>query len=979
MMEMPHKISLRDLIAGIDVSRIDGDHDIDITDVVSDSRLAGPGHLFFALDGDRVDGRHFIEEAHRSGAAAVMGEAPIEAPPGCTGITIPNVRAVIGTIASRFFDHPSDRLVTIGVTGTNGKTTITYLLDAILRSAGMSPGVVGTISHRFGGRTLKAVNTTPEAPELQRILDEMTEAGTTHAVMEVSSHGLALGRVNGCRFNVGVFTNLSQDHLDFHKTMESYLEAKSRLFTSLLFPGQGMEEPAAVINIDDPAGARLAGMTAAHVITYGIDGDAAIRPSRFDILPDRIEADIEGCGEPMHIRSKLIGRFNLYNILAATGAACALGIDPRAIAAGIEGAAPVPGRLELVAEAEGRRFFIDYAHTPDALDQVLQSLSALGKGRLITVFGCGGDRDPEKRPVMGGRVAKWSGVAVVTSDNPRSEDPQSIIDAIEPGLAGAGSRRVEPWTLPSGPSGKCYCVEPDRHRAIALAAAAAVEGDTVLVAGKGHEDYQIIGSSRLHFDDREEIGRVLDEETASFSVQDACKAVAGEILTGRPEARLAGLSTDSRAIKAGELFIPISGERFDGHDFIDAAMKAGAAGAFLEPGHRELVPGIPKGRAIIRVADALRALGDLAAARRISLSLPVVAITGTNGKTTTREMTASIFDTTKKVLRPLANFNNLVGLPLTLLRLKPSHEIAVVELGMSERGEIRRLTEIAKPDVGVITCVGPAHLDGLGSVEAVALAKAEILESMAPGAAAVLNKDDLYYDTMRSKWGGRLLTFGVREGSDVRAERIVDRGFAGFTVLIEVLGETIEANLHILGRQNIANALAAAAAAAALGTGLDEIRRGLERFRPFPRRMNMVQLRDGGVLVDDTYNANPRSMEAALRTSAALPGRGDLVAILGDMLELGGRAAEYHEAAGRLLAECGYDQLFALGRWAEVLSAGARAEGMEAKNIHLCGSRQEIVEAIGKTLKPEDRILVKGSRGMAMELISDAIAERLGR
>ncbi|MFC1889628.1 Mur ligase family protein, partial [Thermodesulfobacteriota bacterium] len=267
-MEMSHRISLKDLIAGIDVSRIDGDRDIDITGVVNDSRLIGPGHLFFALDGDRVDGRHFIEEAHRGGASAVIGEAPLQVPPGCTGVTILDARAVIGTVASRFFDHPSDRLVTIGVTGTNGKTTITYLLESILRSAGMSPGVVGTINYRFGGRTLKAVNTTPEAPELQRILDEMAEDGTTHAVMEISSHGLALG---GCRFNVGVFTNLSQDHLDFHKTMESYLEAKSRLFTSLLFPGQGMDEPIAVINIDDPAGARLAGMTVARVIGYGID------------------------------------------------------------------------------------------------------------------------------------------------------------------------------------------------------------------------------------------------------------------------------------------------------------------------------------------------------------------------------------------------------------------------------------------------------------------------------------------------------------------------------------------------------------------------------------------------------------------------------------------------------------------------------------------------------------------------------------
>jgi UDP-N-acetylmuramyl-tripeptide synthetase len=435
-------------------------------------------------------------------------------------LTAPDTRTALARIAARFHGHPADDLLLIGITGTNGKTTVTYLVDRILSAAGFRVGVIGTIHYRYGDTVTDAPMTTPEAPDLQRILAEMREAGITHVVMEASSHALdpATARLHGCRFDVGVFTNLSQDHLDFHHDMETYWGCKKRLFTHHLTDG---DRPGfAVINLDDPRGRSLAAELDGPVVTTGNGPDCAVtaRVRRTDVTG--ITARFQTPAGAFDCRSPLSGDHNLENLLSAVGAGTALSLPPAAMAAGIESVAAVPGRLERVISDphDPRTVFVDYAHTPDALKNVLTALRPLTRGRLICVFGCGGDRDRDKRPKMGRIAATLSDLAVVTSDNPRSEPPLSIIEEILPGVGMGGERRAEDRgqrtengkrkteargeeTVEGGRRG--FLVESDRRKAIHLAVTEARDGDVVLIAGKGHETYQILGDRTIDFDDRQ--------------------------------------------------------------------------------------------------------------------------------------------------------------------------------------------------------------------------------------------------------------------------------------------------------------------------------------------------------------------------------------------------------------------------------------------------------------------------------------------
>ncbi len=479
------------------------------------SQDVGPGDLFVAIPGTRADGHQFIDMAVRQGAAAVVVRAdraggPITTvpSPGLAVLTAPDTRRALARLAARFYGHPSRDLCLIGITGTNGKTTVTYLVDNILSAAGLRTGVIGTIHYRYGDITLDAPMTTPEAPDLQRMLADMRDAGVTHVVMEASSHALApdLARLDGCRFDVAVFTNLSQDHLDYHRDMATYWACKQRLFTDHLAGGD--RPGTAVINTDDPNGRDLAAALTGPVVTVGGNPGCTVTADVFRNDRTGITARMRTPAGAVDCRSTLSGDHNVENLLCAVGVGTALSIPLTAMAAGIESVTAVPGRLERVpAEAgDDRTVFVDYAHTPDALENVLTALRPLTRGRLITVFGCGGDRDRDKRPKMGRIAATLSDLAGVTSDNPRSEPPLAIIEESLPGVEealGGGQRTADSgqWTDDSGQK-TGVVVAPDRREAIQLAIAEARPGDVVLIAGKGHETYQILGDRTIDFDDK---------------------------------------------------------------------------------------------------------------------------------------------------------------------------------------------------------------------------------------------------------------------------------------------------------------------------------------------------------------------------------------------------------------------------------------------------------------------------------------------
>lgn len=514
-------MKLSELLESLEPEEIMNPSDPVVSSLCHDSRQAKEGGLFFALKGVAFDGHRFIQAAVESGAAAVVVEDLSKVPQGTTAVKVSDARLAMARSAARFHGDATASRPLIGITGTNGKTTTTYLLESIMAAAGVRPAVLGTISYRFGNTAIEASHTTPESTELQAALTQLADAGAGAFVMEVSSHALEQKRVDGCHFDVGIFSNLTRDHLDYHGDMESYLAAKLRLFSELLKEDKIKPRRRAVVNLNDPSGERIVAASAAPVITFAIQRQADVCPVVFSSTVNGISGTLKTPKGELSFSSRLLGRFNLSNILAAVTAGIALDLPLDAIKAGIEGHATVPGRLERVENRSGVTCLVDYAHTGDALENVLTTLKEVATGRIITVFGCGGDRDNGKRPIMGRIAAELSDLAIVTSDNPRTEDPAKIIEQIRAGitvpeLAGR-VREYELTELAEGFGGKGFVTVENRREAIGLAVRLAKEGDLVLLAGKGHEDYQIIGTVKHHFDDREEAARAFAEMEAKCS------------------------------------------------------------------------------------------------------------------------------------------------------------------------------------------------------------------------------------------------------------------------------------------------------------------------------------------------------------------------------------------------------------------------------------------------------------------------------
>jgi len=468
-------------------------HDVQVNGIQYDSRKVGPENVFVAIRGSAADGHSFIDRAIERGAKVVIMEEDAALSDsffmhaGVVKVVVHDSRKALAIVSANYYGHPSRRLKLIGVTGTNGKTTTTYLIRSILESTGERVGVIGTVGYMIGNETLPATHTTPESPELHQLLATMVQRGCTAAVLEVSSHSLVLHRVHSLGFHVGVFTNLTQDHLDFHGSMEEYFRAKKILFDHL------STTSTAVTNTDDPYGKQIVAATQAAIVTYGVGSPAMITATGVDLRLDGTRLSITRDSAQYHVESSLIGGFNVQNILAAYATGVALGIPDDRIIAGIARVKGVRGRFERIVSPAGWTAVVDYAHTPDALENCLRTIHTMfpkpRTSKIITIFGCGGNRDRGKRPIMGRIASELSDLVIITSDNPRHENPQAIIDDVVGGVV----------------KGKSVHTEVDRRKAVSEGLRRAERGDIVLIAGKGHENYQVIGETKVHLDDREEV------------------------------------------------------------------------------------------------------------------------------------------------------------------------------------------------------------------------------------------------------------------------------------------------------------------------------------------------------------------------------------------------------------------------------------------------------------------------------------------
>ncbi|MBP2644867.1 MAG: murE 2 [Firmicutes bacterium] len=491
--------SICDLILQVPQAEVRGNKEQHITTMTQDSRTAVPGALFVAFSGTKVDGHDYIAAACQKGATAVLVEKEVSVGPDVTVIKVPDTRKAVQVMAPYFYDYPSRKLRLIGVTGTNGKTTTTHLVRAILMKAGFSTGVIGTIHSLIGDRVLPVKNTTPDVIELQSLLAGMVAEGVEYAIMEVSSHALALGRVAGCEFDVAGFTNLTRDHLDFHVTFDNYCKSKAELFKLLVADTSAKKGKAAVVNADDAAGKVMLASSCARNITYGVRQQADFLAQDIQVRADGAKFKVVGQFGTVPLELKLTGVFNVYNVLAAFGIAWAEGIAVETIKQALESFKSVPGRFELVDAGQPYAVIVDYAHTPDGLENILKTARQIANNRIIVVFGCGGDRDRTKRPIMGKLAMDYGDVVIATSDNPRSEEPAGILHEIEVGLHEGQT------------GGKDYEIIIDRKEAIARAIAIAQKGDVVIIAGKGHETYQILKDKTIDFDDREIARQIIGE------------------------------------------------------------------------------------------------------------------------------------------------------------------------------------------------------------------------------------------------------------------------------------------------------------------------------------------------------------------------------------------------------------------------------------------------------------------------------------
>lgn len=965
-------MKLSDLIVDIPEARLIGSTETGRTAVGAvreDSRAIEPGDVFVAVRGLRADGHEYVRAAAEAGAVAVVVEHEVDlSGTDAAQVLVPHGGKALGILTARRAGRPADRLTLIGVTGTNGKTTTTYLIEEILRAAGHRPGVIGTVSYRYGGSEFPAAYTTPTPDELHRVFGAMVDAGCTHAVLEVSSAALAMDRLAGVTFAAAGFSNLTQDHLDLHGSMEAYRAAKRRLFEDHLAP-----DGVAVAVADDAEGpAMLAAAAQARRVAVTLSSDTPALPEGVEVVRaadaestiDGVRARLETPRGPLAIASRaLIGSYNVANAALATALCDAIGIDRDAIVRGIGDLSGVPGRVERVANDAGLDILVDYAHTPDALANVLDAVRPLTRRRLICVFGCGGDRDPGKRPLMGAAVAERADLAVVTSDNPRTEEPRAILDQI----------------LPAVPNP--HFVDVDRQTAIRAAIADACPGDVVVIAGKGHEDYQILadgkgGTYKIHFDDREEAAAAAAQRPR-YALADVTDATGGAA-TG-PDATFSRVVIDGRSAAPGDLYVAIEGERFDGHDFFRQAVENGASGVVAARGKAPA----DLGTSAIEVDDttaALGALGRLARQRwadaRASAgrSAPLVGVTGSTGKTTTKSLMAAALGPLGSVLAPRGSLNNETGVPLSLLGLREYHAAAVIEMGMRGLGQIAYLVGLAEPTVSVVVNAGTAHLSELGTTDNIARAKSEIYAGIGErgGVAIAPASDERLLAPARAS-GARVITFGeADEDPDVALLEYHPTG-GGADIVLAYHEQRVAGSLRMVGRHNGINAACAIAAALAAGVEFERAVAELPRAQPPEMRAEIRDVAGRKVMVD-CYNANPQSMGAALATLTEVRGGHRAIAVVGDMLELGDLADKAHREAGADAARRGVT-VVGVGELGKLIVEGARDAGGDAV---VAEDPAQAAQLAFERTSLGDWLLVKASRGMRLERVVEALARLTG-
>ena len=909
----------------------------DILGILQDSRKIEKGFLFVCLATTREDKNEYIEDAIQRGAVAVLSNEPMNK--SVPVLVSSSVKEDALKLAQVFYAQIPQNLV--AVTGTNGKTSTVFFVRQIIEALGSKAGSMGTLGTQSPDYNAYSGMTTTDGLSIYHDLNKMAQTGVEYVAIEASSHGLDQNRLAGLSFKASAFTNLTRDHLDYHGNMENYLKAKMKLFTDLT-------EKVAVLNADIdvfPTIEKVCIEKGLTVISYGHNG-RNIQLLQQDLREDGQNLSFKVNGKDYSVSLPVAGIFQGMNLLAAIGLIMSLGFDIEQIIPALSYIHSPSGRMECVAKApSGASIFVDYAHTPDGLETALNSLRKHTTGKLWVVFGCGGNRDSGKRPMMGEIAARLADKVIVTDDNPRFEDPSSIRKAI---------LKACPQAQEIG----------NRANAILKAVRALKAGDDLLIAGKGHEEGQIIRGIVYPFNDKVQAilaVRTLVEKPL-WTSEEMKMATGGK----SHQAFVAyGLSIDSRTIQAGDLYVALKGEKTDGHIYVEEAIRKGAVAAIVS---RDL-PEVTDGQRLFFVSNTDLALNDMAVYATENSTARMIGITGSSGKTTTKEIVRKALEGQGNVHATKGNLNNNWGVPLTLACMPRLSDYAVIEMGMNHASELEYLSYLVKPDISLITMIGSAHHEFFKTLEEIAAAKAEIFIHMKKTGTVILNKEDKFFEFLKNKaleqGIKKINSFGKTEDCDYILEKYEETETGSIlTIKIKGVEKTIETQMQ--GEHFAMDIVAALGVVSAVGGNLDKAVQNISGIQPFGGRGQKDTLTYQNkkiCVIDDAYNANPSSMEASLRVLGKVAGR--KIAVLGDMLELGELSEQFHLKIAQLINENHIDKVFVIGGEMAKMFKTLSPE----KQGKSCSDIDELFSALTAEIQEGDTLLLKGSHSMNLTAV----------
>ena len=937
--------------------------------IKTDTKRIASGDIFACIKGFHVDGHSFVNEAISKGSSIIVSEYIQYV--DITQIIVNNTRLATAVIARCLYDNPSQKIDLIGVTGTNGKTTTTFILEQLYTEMGYKTGLIGTLGYKIGNEMFQTEHTTPDIVELNEILYKMSESGCQIVIMEVSSHALALERVYGLSFKVGIFTNLSQDHLDFHADMNEYGWVKYKLF-EMVAANNGI----CIINTDDEFGKIIFQKLNCKKIKYYMNEDnlSGWRINDIRLSPDSSQFNLQNKDHTfLNIKSSIIGKFNIYNLTAAliTVATTTLLLKNNLIKSEsqllqefvqllhkIDKIKPIKGRIEKIENDQNLDIFVDYAHTPDALATIIDTVREFTRKRVICVWGCGGNRDKDKRAKMALISIEKADLTIITNDNPRLEFPADIIRDI-----------IQPLKFEDS-----YFIIRDRDEAIKAAVILAQSGDAVIIAGKGHETYQEIGNVKYKFDDRKQIEKHIRWEkkyrssnsssnkqqilTIPIDLLNIEKLLNKPIRNNHLQDNLPlfrYVSTDSRNINTDTLFFALKGENFDGADFVDDVIKKSRDNWCVinnevrmnNSEYNEFYTDVENNK--IYVDDTIKVYGKLAQKYLKLFGAKIIAITGSTGKTTTKEILWNILSTDEfACFKSHENENNKIGVPKNIFKMRSDYRYAIFEIGTSQPGEIAYLADILQPYCGGVISVGAAHLELLGSIEEVFNEKISLLEYIKEFAVIEENIYAVEHVAYISRSRNHA---SLRDTFELKKLIVNDEG-----IYLEInnIGYQTCYKIPYLAK----NAVFAITIAKLLGLDFESIQNGLQKELKIDNRMEIIKSENRTILWD-CYNANPTSMKAAIKFWKSLEPEEKHIAILGDMLELGSSSEMYHEEIADLLKEIENKTVIGIGYLAKLYKPTFHYNNVD-----------EFIDDINRFELDRGIILVKGSNSVNLDRIN---------